>query len=95
MIYSSNLFVPVSNAYPSIHSDSLHTIAAIASNLALGYGMADAVERACRYVEIGIRTAPDLGKGSGPINHFHAMEVTEYSESSLKREDWTSRLKKP
>lgn len=57
--------------------------------------MADAVERACRYVEIGIRTAPDLGTGSGPINHFHAVEeVTEYAGSSLQREDWTGRLRK-
>lgn len=55
--------------------------------------MADAVERACRYVEVGIKTAPDLGKGSGPINHFHSLEVTEYPESSLRRQDYTSYTK--
>ena len=57
--------------------------------------MADAVERACRYVEVGIRTAPDLGKGSGPINHFHSLEVTDYPESSLQRHNYTSNTKNP
>lgn len=34
--------------------------------------MHDAVKSASRYVEAGIKTATDLGKGSGPINHFHS-----------------------
>ena len=51
--------------------------AAIASNLALGKDVAKAVECAVRYVEIGIRTGSNLGSGSGPINHFHSVEVLE------------------
>ena len=35
----------------------------------------DAVEKAVRYVEAGIRTGFDLGKGNGPINHFHSLGV--------------------
>jgi hypothetical protein len=47
--------------------------AAIASNLALGVDMVDAVQKSCSYVDAGIRTAPGLGKGNGPINHFHSL----------------------
>lgn len=34
--------------------------------------MEKAVGAATRYVEAGIKTSLDLGKGSGPINHFHS-----------------------
>lgn len=49
--------------------------------------MVDAVELACRYVEIGIELASDLGKGSGPINHLYPVDLKSYPESSLLRED--------
>jgi len=39
--------------------------------------MLEAVEKACRYVEFGIRTAPDLGRGNGPINHFHCWDMEQ------------------
>ncbi|KAI4182426.1 MAG: hypothetical protein L6R41_005998 [Letrouitia leprolyta] len=74
------------------HGTGCSLASAIASNLALGYAMATAVEKACRYVERGIQTAANLGKGSGPINHFHALEVKDYSdgvESSLTRQIWS------
>lgn len=53
------------------------------------YSIAKAVESAIRYVEAGIRTSSPLGKGNGPINHFHSMmakpsEETKM-ESSLRR----------
>jgi hydroxymethylpyrimidine/phosphomethylpyrimidine kinase len=44
--------------------------AAIASNIANGANVPEAVRSACKYVEAGIRTAVDMGHGSGPINHF-------------------------
>ena len=59
--------------------------------MALGYDIPDAVERACRFVEIAIKTAPNLGKGSGPINHFHSVALQETVKGSLRREDWTKR----
>ncbi len=31
-----------------------------------------AVRAACQYVEAGIKTSTDMGKGNGPINHFHS-----------------------
>ncbi|KAL4732350.1 trifunctional hydroxymethylpyrimidine kinase/phosphomethylpyrimidine kinase/thiaminase [Fusarium chlamydosporum] len=45
---------------------------AIASNLSKGMDTPAAVQSACRYIEAAIRTAPGLGKGHGPLNHFHS-----------------------
>ena len=46
----------------------------------------EAVESAIRYVEAGIRTSSSLGKGNGPINHFHSMTIKSpgEAESSLR-----------
>lgn len=38
-----------------------------------------AVKAACRYIESAIRTAPGLGKGHGPLNHFHSMYTLPFS----------------
>lgn len=46
--------------------------AAIASNLASGMTVEAAVKAGSRYVEAGIRTSISMGKGHGPINHFHS-----------------------
>ncbi|KAI4096708.1 MAG: hypothetical protein LQ344_000848 [Seirophora lacunosa] len=80
------------------HGTGCSLASAIASNLALGHDVPRAVENACRYVERGIRTAPDLGKGSGPINHFcsihgggaaaAALGNKEEGESSLRKVEW-------
>ncbi|KAL8884830.1 MAG: hypothetical protein Q9215_007202 [Flavoplaca cf. flavocitrina] len=66
------------------------TVAAIASNLALGSSVPDAVENACRYIEAGIKTSADLGHGSGPINHFHSVGMVRdpSCESSLRIREW-------
>lgn len=53
--------------------------AAIASNIANGIPVVQAVKSACRYIEAGIRTAPDLGKGNGPINHFHSTYTLPFA----------------
>lgn len=52
--------------------------AAIASNVALGFDVYDAVHKACRYVEDGIRYSISRGQGNGPINHFHSRELVEF-----------------
>jgi len=39
-----------------------------------------AVKKANRYVEAGIRTSVDLGKGSGPINHFHSTYSLPFAQ---------------
>lgn len=52
--------------------------AAIACNVANGLSMERAVRAAGRYVEAGIKTSVDLGKGSGPINHFHSLNIMPF-----------------
>jgi hydroxymethylpyrimidine/phosphomethylpyrimidine kinase len=44
--------------------------AAIVAQLALGRGMAAAVDEAKRFIHEAIRTSPGLGHGSGPVNHW-------------------------
>jgi hydroxymethylpyrimidine/phosphomethylpyrimidine kinase len=44
--------------------------AAITANLALGFGLADSVERAKEYVTGAILHGLSIGKGHGPLDHF-------------------------
>ena len=57
--------------------DTVHThgtgctlSAAITAGLATGNTLEGAVDRAIRFVSRAIQTAPGLGKGHGPVNHF-------------------------
>ncbi|KAK0623644.1 Phosphomethylpyrimidine kinase-domain-containing protein [Immersiella caudata] len=61
------------------HGTGCSLASAIASNLATGMDVVPAVKAACRYVEVGIRTAPGLGSGSGPLNHFHSVSRLPFS----------------
>ncbi|KAI9820265.1 MAG: hypothetical protein M1827_005887 [Pycnora praestabilis] len=54
------------------HGTGCSLASAIASNLANGLDIIQAVQAASWYVEAGIKTSKDLGKGNGPINHFHS-----------------------
>ncbi|KAJ0417326.1 hypothetical protein BJY00DRAFT_303480 [Aspergillus carlsbadensis] len=55
------------------HGTGCSLASAIAANLAHGKDLKRAVRSAVRFVEAGIKTSSELGKGSGPINHFHSM----------------------
>ncbi|KLJ09548.1 hypothetical protein EMPG_15042 [Blastomyces silverae] len=55
------------------HGTGCSLASAIAANLAQEMDVVRAVRAACRFVEAGIRTSVDLGKGHGPINHFHSL----------------------
>lgn len=46
---------------------------AIASNLALGLGLEEAVKKAKDYVTTAIRHALPIGKGCGPTHHFYDL----------------------
>ena len=46
---------------------------AIAANLALGFSMPEAVNRAKEYVTTAIRHSLAIGKGSGPTHHFYDL----------------------
>ena len=54
----------------STHGTGCTLSAAIAAHLALGHPLGDAVRLSLDYVHEAIRTAPGLGKGHGPLNHF-------------------------
>ncbi len=47
--------------------------AAITAGLALGLSLADAVAHAKQFIHEAIRTAPELGRGCGPVNHHAAV----------------------
>ncbi|WP_276917528.1 bifunctional hydroxymethylpyrimidine kinase/phosphomethylpyrimidine kinase [Aneurinibacillus aneurinilyticus] len=46
---------------------------AIASNLALGFELQEAVHRAKEYVTIAIQHSLSIGKGNGPTHHFYEL----------------------
>ncbi|KAJ5087518.1 heme oxygenase-like multi-helical [Penicillium angulare] len=61
------------------HGTGCSLASAIAANLAMGKDMSRAVRNAVRFVEAGIKTSSDLGKGSGPINHFHSIYTMPFA----------------
>ena len=52
------------------HGTGCTLSAAITANLALGMNLEEAVGRAKRFVQNAIETAPALGHGHGPLNHW-------------------------
>lgn len=52
------------------HGTGCTLSAAIAASIALGYGERDALVIAKAYVNQGLRNAPGLGKGQGPMAHL-------------------------
>jgi hydroxymethylpyrimidine/phosphomethylpyrimidine kinase len=55
------------------HGTGCTLASAIATGLAQGMSIRDAVERARAYVWEAIRTAPGYGHGHGPLNHGHTL----------------------
>jgi len=65
--------------FPGKRYDTTHThgtgcsyAAAISTLLAQGLPLTEAVRRAKAFIAAAIRTAPGLGSGQGPINHYRA-----------------------
>ncbi len=58
---------------PHTHGTGCTLASALATGLAQGMGVRDAVERARAYVLEAIRTAPGYGRGHGPLNHGHTV----------------------
>ena len=58
---------------PNTHGTGCTLSSAIASNLAKGYDLTQAVERAKAYISGALAAMLDLGKGSGPMNHMFAL----------------------
>ena len=59
---------------PNTHGTGCTLSSAIASNLAKGFELYDAVLRAKDYISGAISANLDLGKGSGPLNHMFDLK---------------------
>ena len=62
----------------STHGTGCTLAAAVTAGLARGMSLPDAVARGLDFVHRAIVSAPELGSGRGPLDHF------------VKSEDWTS-----
>lgn len=60
----------------STHGTGCTLSAAVTAELAKGSSLRDAVAAAVAFVHEAIRTAPALGRGSGPLNHFAGNDPT-------------------
>jgi hydroxymethylpyrimidine/phosphomethylpyrimidine kinase len=63
---------------PRIHTKNTHGTgctlsSAVTSNLALGFPMEEAVEKAKRYVTAAIEHSLSIGRGHGPTHHFYEL----------------------
>lgn len=55
------------------HGTGCTLSSAIASNLALGLSVREAVEKAKKYITMAIKHSLTIGKGAGPTNHFYEL----------------------
>lgn len=60
----------------STHGTGCSLASSIATGLAQGMDLADAVARARDYFRRAIETAPGYGQGHGPLNHAHTVKIT-------------------
>ena len=58
---------------PNTHGTGCTLSSAIASNLAKGFGLEQAVERAKDYLSGALGAMLDLGAGQGPMDHLHSL----------------------
>jgi hydroxymethylpyrimidine/phosphomethylpyrimidine kinase len=66
----------------STHGTGCTLSAAIAANLALGESLMDAVRNSIDFVHAAIASAPQLGSGHGPLNHFAGRSATNSRTSA-------------
>ena len=59
---------------PNTHGTGCTLSSAIASNLAKGFDLTEAVQRAKDYISGALAAMLDLGKGSGPMNHAFDLQ---------------------
>lgn len=66
----------------STHGTGCTLSAAIAANLALGESLRGAVKNSIEFVHEAIASAPPLGSGHGPLNHFVGSPATNSRTSA-------------
>ncbi|OAG37649.1 hypothetical protein AYO21_08133 [Fonsecaea monophora] len=89
ILYDGNDYTVIESQYlasKNTHGTGCSLASAIASNLALDKSksrtasLARATRLAVQYVTTGIKLADSsIGKGSGPINHFHSLQILPFS----------------
>ena len=83
VIYAGHDFDVIESRYQvsrNTHGTGCSLASSIAANLALGNKLNVAVRRACEYVAEGIATSINMSKGSGPINHFHNVQILPFTK---------------
>ena len=65
---------------PNTHGTGCTLSSAIASNLAKGYELDEAVERAKAYISGALGAMLDLGRGRGPMNHMFDLHGAFFGE---------------
>ncbi len=76
LLYDGRRFVELSNMRhdtPHTHGTGCTFASAIAAGLARGLALIDAVKEAKDYITGAIRQGLAIGKGHGPVHHFHAL----------------------
>ncbi len=76
LLYDGGSFLEYSNERfdtPHTHGTGCTFASAIAAGLAKGFSVTDAVARAKTYITAAIREGLPLGKGHGPVHHFHEL----------------------
>jgi len=60
---------------PNTHGTGCTLSSAIACNLALGYTMAESVNKAKQYITGALNSGLNLGQGSGPLDHCYNIKL--------------------
>ena len=68
----------------STHGTGCTLSAAIAAHLALGAPLKEAVSEAIAFVHLALASAPGLGSGHGPLNHFAGERPDKLANERLK-----------
>jgi len=62
---------------PNTHGTGCTLSSAIASNLALGFDVIEAISRSKNYIQNAIKNSFSIGMGVGPVDHFYAFKSKE------------------
>ena len=68
---------------PNTHGTGCTLSSAIAANLAKGFSLVDAVQRAKEYISAALAAQLDLGKGQGPMLHWFDLKSRFAQENNL------------
>ncbi|MDL2281017.1 bifunctional hydroxymethylpyrimidine kinase/phosphomethylpyrimidine kinase [Selenomonadales bacterium OttesenSCG-928-I06] len=70
---STRMFVTKRIDTKNTHGTGCTLSSAIASNLALGFPLEQAIQKAKEYMFVAIENSFDLGQGVGPVHHFFSL----------------------